>query len=265
MVSRPIVHSLAALVVVILGGCAGQVSLPTSEPDLIGFQLRDEVREELEREHGPTAFAMFCEAASGEHRAAMYWPWLGTTRDPSVIDDDVFALLFERDGRRWRRIGGPYKASGSGRDELFAIIGEPDSLDVYREAGVATERLPGFMQEHLDRIRRAYERENVGEAMEAAESLARLFADDLTCFEDSVSETALFPRTTERYDYRLYDFMADGNEATAAFDIVVETARGGRDLGGIAEFSRRGDGWVISGSKLTLSEPRPVTPTDSPE
>lgn len=222
------------------GGGSGTGSGSNDAPVVARFQLREAVRHWMaaDRQLANVAVVFVAELEGPRGRAAVVWP---AFQGSQIIDNDVIALVFERDGAGWRQVGdelGPMRGDDS-MAELQQRLGGPPRLswpDGPQPALVASNAL-----EAAQRLDAALGSGRTAAAVSAAEDYLRSFGPSMVVYDNQGIDLLIDSPIKRASAVELRDFTQNGDRATALGVMTVD----GQQQSGPVELVRRGSGWAI--------------------
>jgi hypothetical protein len=208
---------------------AAPVAAPPAPPPPTTLPLRTEVAREL----ATIKFGMVAVLERGDRRAVVVWPAI---RDGKILDDDIVAWVYVRDGAGWRREKRDLGLShGRGREKVEQALGGAPEHIISR-CGLGKNELAA----HLERWPRAFAdaraRAADDEAINAYEELVRAFSLEAAAYSDMLPEILIAGAQGKLQMSWTCDESACQAQATSAKG--PETA----------SFALQpcGDGWVLS-------------------
>ncbi len=222
------------------GSGSGAGSGSGDAPVVARFQLREAVRHWMaaDRQLANVAVVFIAELEGPRGRAAVVWP---AFQGSQIIDNDVIALVFERDGTGWRQVGeelGPMRGDDS-MAELAQRLGGPPRLswpDGPQPALVASNAL-----EAAQRFSSALEAGRTAAAVSAAEDYLRSFGPGMVVYDNDGIDLLIDSPIKRASSVELRDFKQNGDRASAVGVMTVD----GQEQSGPVELIRRGSGWAI--------------------
>ncbi|MCC6997960.1 MAG: hypothetical protein IT370_25325 [Deltaproteobacteria bacterium] len=204
------------------------------------FQLREAVRHwaAADRQLASVAIVFIAELEGPRGRAAVVWP---AFQGAQIIDNDVIALVFEREGAGWRQVGeeiGPMRGDDS-MAELHQRLGGPPRLswpDGPQPALVASNAV-----EAARRFDAALASGRTAAAVSAAEDYLRSFGPGMVVYDNDGIDLLIDSPIKRASSIELRDFQPSGDRASALGVMTVD----GTERSGPVQLVRRGSGWAI--------------------
>jgi hypothetical protein len=169
-----------------------------------------------------------------DRQAAVVWPAL---RGDAVVDADIVAVAFQRQGLRWLPIGEVVALSRSGGREALAALLGGEKFIVDRPCGVARDELIDHVKGSIDAFAAAQRRGDEETAVAAYEALALAFAFEVVAFDDLLTEWLIASASEAELEVQL--LPGDGDW------LDIEVRRSDRTQSGRLPLVRCSGGWAI--------------------
>jgi hypothetical protein len=191
------------------------------------------LRSEVARELPGISFGLVAVLERGDRSAAVTWPAI---RGGKILDDDIIAWVYARDGAGWRLEQGNLGLSHAhGREKIEQALGGAPEHVISRCGLGKTE-----LATHLERWPRAFAgaraRGDDAEAIHAYEEWARAFSLEAAAYDDMLPEMLIASAQGELQ----ISWSCDESACQARV-----TSSKGPETASFA-LQRCGDGWVLS-------------------
>ncbi|MEZ4383495.1 MAG: hypothetical protein R3A79_19350 [Nannocystaceae bacterium] len=191
-------------------------------------------REAIAARFPGTLIAVTAQVNYRDRQAAVVWPAI---RGDAVVDEDVVAVAFQRQGLRWLPIGEVVALSRSGGREALAALLGGEKFVVDRACGVPREQLIDRVHGSIRAFADAQRRGDEETAVAAYEALAAAFTFEVVAFDSLLSEWLIASASEAELEVVLTP--GDGDW------LDIEVRRADRTQSGRLPLVRCAGGWAI--------------------